>query len=114
RPSRLVSGDEAGRRGAQGMATRDEDARCRMKTEDIVRERIVELWSVDAEEVTLVATLRDDLGADSIDMVELVMDLDDAFRITIPDEDAEAWRTFGDVVAYVERMKAAARPEVSA
>jgi acyl carrier protein len=57
---------------------------------------------VDETEVTLGASLRDDLGADSLDCVELVMLVEEEFDIEIADEDAENWKTVQDVVSYVE------------
>ncbi|ACA59177.1 acyl carrier protein [Candidatus Desulforudis audaxviator] len=63
---------------------------------------IVEQLGVDEEEVTPEASFVDDLGADSLDLVELVMAFEEAFEIRIPDEDAEKIRTVGDAVAYIE------------
>ena len=59
---------------------------------------IVDQLSVDAEEVTLEASFVDDLGADSLDVVELIMGLETEFDIEIPDEDAEKISTVGDAV----------------
>ena len=66
-----------------------------------VREIIVEELGVEADKVTSEASFVDDLGADSLDTVELVMALEEEFGIDIPDEDAEKMRTVGDAVAYI-------------
>lgn len=61
---------------------------------------------VDADRVVLSASLVDDLGADSLDLVELMMELEEEFGIEIPDEDVDGWRTAGDVLAYVRQRLA--------
>jgi acyl carrier protein len=71
---------------------------------DQVRDIIVETISCDAEEVTREASLTDDLGADSLDAVEINMALEDAFDIKIPDEKLDQMKTVGDVVDCVESM----------
>ena len=63
---------------------------------------IVDRLGVDESEVTLQASFRDDLGADSLDVVELVMELEDEFDMEISDEDAEKISTVGDAIAYIE------------
>ncbi|NLG85115.1 MAG: acyl carrier protein [Firmicutes bacterium] len=71
-----------------------------------VKEIIVEQLGVDEEEVTLQASFVDDLGADSLDIVELVMALEEEFDMEIPDEDAEKIVTVGDAVNYIkEKMQ---------
>jgi acyl carrier protein len=67
-----------------------------------VKEIIVEELGVEADKVTSEASFVDDLGADSLDTVELVMALEEEFGIDIPDEDAEKMRTVGDAVAYIK------------
>lgn len=67
-----------------------------------VMEIIVEELGVEPDKVTPEASFVDDLGADSLDTVELVMALEEEFGIDIPDEDAEKMRTVGDAVAYIE------------
>ena len=62
----------------------------------------VDQLSVDADEVTLEASFVDDLGADSLDVVELIMGLETEFDIEIPDEDAEKISTVGDAVEYIK------------
>lgn len=71
---------------------------------DRVREIIAEQLMVDLEEVTDEASFADDLGADSLDTVELIMEFEDEFGIEIPDEDAERIRTVGEAIAYLEQL----------
>ena len=67
-----------------------------------VKAIIVDKLGVDESEVTPTATLTNDLGADSLDTVELIMELEKEFNITIPDDQAEKITTVGDEIAYVE------------
>jgi len=69
---------------------------------DRVREIIAEQLLVDLEEVTDEASFVNDLGADSLDTVELIMEFEDEFGIEIPDESAEDISTVGEAIAYVE------------
>ena len=71
--------------------------------EEKVKQIIVEQLGVDEAEVTPSASFVDDLGADSLDTVELVMAFEEAFDIEIPDEDAEKIRTVNDAVDYIEK-----------
>ena len=73
------------------------DEKIRTKVRDI----IVEQLGVSPEEVTDNASFVDDLGADSLDTVELVMAFEEEFNIEIPDEDAERLTTFGDALNYL-------------
>jgi acyl carrier protein len=84
-PSFRTSGDRA-------MAAVDEK----------VKQIIVEQLQVDEAEVTPGASFQEDLGADSLDVVELVMQFEEAFDIQIPDEDAEKIKTVNDAVDYIE------------
>jgi acyl carrier protein len=68
-----------------------------------VKQIIVEQLGVDEAEVTPSASFVDDLGADSLDTVELVMAFEEAFEIEIPDEDAEKIRTVQDAVTYIDQ-----------
>jgi len=70
--------------------------------EERVKEIIVDKLGVDAEQVVADASFVDDLGADSLDTVELVMALEDEFDIEIPDQDAEKITSVGDAVSYLE------------
>lgn len=71
-------------------------------------ERVAQVVSnrlgLDVEEVKLESSFRDDLGADSLDVVELVMELEDEFDIEIGDDEAEKLQTVGDVVKYVDSL----------
>jgi acyl carrier protein len=71
--------------------------------EERVKQIIVEQLGVDEAEVTPAASFVDDLGADSLDTVELVMAFEEAFEIEIPDEDAEKIRSVQDAVQYIEK-----------
>ena len=73
-----------------------------MSVEDRVRRIIVEQLAVSDKEVNGKASFVDDLGADSLDIVELVMALEEEFNIEISDEDAEKIKTVGDAVQYIE------------
>ena len=68
-----------------------------------VKQIIAEQLGVDESEVTPSASFVDDLGADSLDQVELVMALEEAFDVEIPDEDAEKIRTVQDAVDYIDK-----------
>jgi acyl carrier protein len=67
-----------------------------------VKKIIVEQLGVEESEVTLEASITDDLGADSLDQVELVMAFETEFNIDIPDEEAEKIKTVGDAVAKID------------
>jgi acyl carrier protein len=73
-----------------------------MTTAEKVRKMIVDQLGVSESEVIPEAKFIDDLGADSLDIVELIMALEDEYGIEIPDEDAEKIETVGDAVRYVE------------
>ena len=74
-----------------------------MSVEQKVKEIIVEQLGVDVEQVTTEASFVDDLGADSLDTVELVMALEEEFGLEIPDEEAEKISTVGETVKYIEK-----------
>ncbi len=67
-----------------------------------IRENLVELLGVNPEEVTMEASFLDDLNADSLDIVDLVLQLEKEFNFQIPDDDAELIKTVGDAVRYIE------------
>jgi acyl carrier protein len=74
-------------------------------TFDRVKKIIVDRLGVDESEIKEEASFKDDLGADSLDVVELVMELEDEFDLEISDEDAEKITTVGDVIKYIEAHK---------
>ena len=73
-----------------------------MALEDRIKEIIIEQLGVSADEVVPEAAFIDDLGADSLDIVELVMALEEEWGIEIPDDDAEKIQTIQDAITYVE------------
>jgi acyl carrier protein len=74
-------------------------------TEQRVKEIIVEQLGVNADQVTSDAKFIEDLGADSLDTVELVMALEEEFGHEIPDEEAEKLQSVGDVIKYIEESR---------
>ena len=66
-----------------------------------IQEIVADKLGVEKSKITLEASFIDDLGADSLDTVELIMKMEEEFEIEIPDEDAEKLRTVGDVVSYL-------------
>ncbi|HTW67645.1 MAG TPA: acyl carrier protein [Bryobacteraceae bacterium] len=76
-----------------------------MSVEQRVKQIIVEQLGVDEGQVDNNASFVDDLGADSLDIVELVMAFEEAFDIDIPDEDAEKIATVKDAIEYIENKK---------
>ena len=72
-----------------------------------IRELVSEQLGVDAQGLDAEANILEDLGADSLDVVELVMAIEEEFDIEVADEEAEAMRTLGDVERYVARRVAA-------
>lgn len=73
--------------------------------EEKVRDIIVEQLGVTAEQVTPAASFIEDLGADSLDTVELVMAFEEEFGVEVPDEDAEKLQKVADVVKYIEEKQ---------
>jgi acyl carrier protein len=72
-----------------------------MAAEEKIKSIIAEQLGVKIEEVTPEASFFDDLGADSLDTVELIMALEEEFGVEIPDEDAEKMQTVGDAIKYI-------------
>jgi acyl carrier protein len=72
--------------------------------EDRVKDIIVDQLGVSADQVTLEAKFIEDLGADSLDTVELVMAFEEEFGIEVPDEEAEKLQSVGDVVTYIQKV----------
>jgi acyl carrier protein len=87
---------------AQGHGAQQENESM-ASVEERVKQIIVEQLGVDEAEVTPSASFVDDLGADSLDTVELVMAFEEAFEIEIPDEDAEKIRTVQDAATYINQ-----------
>ena len=77
-----------------------------MAVEEKIKGIIAEQLGVKPEEVTPQASFIDDLGADSLDTVELIMALEEEFNVEIPDEDAEKMGTVGDAIKYIEEKSA--------
>jgi len=69
------------------------------KLKDIIADQL----SVDADEVTMDSNIQDDLGADSLDVVELITTIEDEFDLSIPDEAVEEIKTVGDIANYIEK-----------
>ena len=65
---------------------------------------IAEQMSIEEDKVTMDSSFTEDLGADSLDIVELIMALEEAFDIEIPDEDVEKANCVGDVVEYIQKL----------
>nr|4DXE_G Chain G, Acyl carrier protein [Staphylococcus aureus subsp. aureus COL]4DXE_H Chain H, Acyl carrier protein [Staphylococcus aureus subsp. aureus COL]4DXE_I Chain I, Acyl carrier protein [Staphylococcus aureus subsp. aureus COL]4DXE_J Chain J, Acyl carrier protein [Staphylococcus aureus subsp. aureus COL]4DXE_K Chain K, Acyl carrier protein [Staphylococcus aureus subsp. aureus COL]4DXE_L Chain L, Acyl carrier protein [Staphylococcus aureus subsp. aureus COL] len=76
-----------------------------MENFDKVKDIIVDRLGVDADKVTEDASFKDDLGADSLDIAELVMELEDEFGTEIPDEEAEKINTVGDAVKFINSLE---------
>ena len=76
-----------------------------MSVFDKVKEIIVKELKVEAEKVTLDALLKDDLGADSLDAVEVIMALEEEFDLEFSDDAATSIKTVGDIVRYIESVK---------
>ncbi|HEE9561816.1 TPA: acyl carrier protein [Campylobacter coli] len=76
-----------------------------MATFDYVKAVVVEQLSIDADAVKMESKIIEDLGADSLDVVELIMALEEKFEVEIPDSDAEKLIKIEDVVNYIENLK---------
>ena len=73
-----------------------------MSTFDKVKDIIIDKLGAEDDQITEKASFMDDLGADSLDTVELIMELEEEFGLEIPDEEAEKLTTVGDAVKYIE------------
>lgn len=69
---------------------------------DKLKELVADQLGVEEDEVTMEATMQDDLGADSLDLVDLVMSVEEEFGVKVADEDLENIKTIGDIVNYIE------------
>lgn len=69
---------------------------------DKVKEILVDQLDLDPEKITMESSFIDDLGADSLDLVDLVMSLEDEFGVEVPDDAIETMKTVGDAVKYIE------------
>ena len=69
---------------------------------DKLKELVVDQLGVEEDEVTMEASMQDDLGADSLDLVDLVMSVEEEFGVKVADEDLENIKTVGDIVNYIE------------
>jgi len=69
---------------------------------DKLKELVADQLGVEEDEVTMEATMQDDLGADSLDLVDLVMSVEEEFGVKVADEDLENIKTVGDIVNYIE------------
>ena len=74
--------------------------------EERVMEIVCENLGVNKEQVTRATSFQEDVGADSLDIVELVMELEEEFEITIPDDQSEKIKTVGEAIDYIEREQA--------
>lgn len=78
-----------------------------MSVEQDVVDIVVEQLGIDKEDITLSKSFVEDLNADSLDLTELIMTLEERFECEISEEEAEKLKTVGDVVNYIEKIKAA-------
>jgi len=74
-----------------------------MESTDRIKKIIVNRLGVDESKITENSSFIDDLGADSLDIIDLVMTFEEEFDIEIPDEDVEKMKTFGDVIKYLNK-----------
>ena len=67
-----------------------------------IRYILAKQLQIDADKITMTTDIAEDLGADSLDVVEMLMTIEEEFGVTVPDDDVMAFKTVGDVVAYLE------------
>ncbi len=70
-----------------------------------IRAILAEQLDIDENDITMESNIAEDLGADSLDVVDLIMSIEDEFEIEVPDDQVENIKTVGDVVNYIENMK---------
>ena len=73
-----------------------------MDTFEKIRDCLAEQLDIEPDEITMDSNILDDFGADSLDLVDLVMALEDEFEVEVPDDAIESFHTVGDVVRYIE------------
>lgn len=76
-----------------------------MTTFDKIKDMIVDQLDVEADEVTMDANIQEDLGADSLDIVDLIMAVEDEFEVKIDDDTSENIKTVGDIVKFIDANK---------
>ena len=69
-----------------------------------IKNIISEQFGIDADEISADTVLMEDLDADSLDLIDLAMSLEDCFEVEVPDEELENFKTVGDIVKYIEEM----------
>jgi acyl carrier protein len=100
--SRWSDAEQAHRRRG-GLGPRWEDRIVASTVEERVIEIVCENLGVNKEQITRSTSFTEDVGADSLDIVELVMELEEEFEITIPDDQAEKIKTVGEAIDYIEK-----------
>jgi acyl carrier protein len=95
-----------GRRRRHGLETTQREVPTVASVEERVIEIVCENLGVNKDQVTRKTSFQEDVGADSLDIVELVMELEEEFEITIPDDQAEKIKTVGEAIDYIEREQA--------
>ncbi len=75
-------------------------------TIDLVKSIIADQLDIDKDEITMESVITDDLGADSLDIIDILIAFEDEFDVKIPDEEVEQFKTVGDIVRYIEERTA--------
>ncbi|MBQ4094968.1 MAG: acyl carrier protein [Oscillospiraceae bacterium] len=75
-------------------------------TIDLVKSIIADQLDLDKDEITMESNIVDDLGADSLDVIDILIGFEDEFDVKIPDEEVEQFKTVGDIVKYIEERTA--------
>ena len=97
--------DSAGTTG-RNINLLEEEKMAKEEIFEKLKELVVDQLGVEEDEVTMEASMQDDLGADSLDLVDLVMSVEEEFGVKVADEDLENIKTVGDIVDYIEENKA--------
>ena len=98
----VSAGDAAFRRRVQHQIIGGRKNMAKEEIFDKLKELVVDQLGVEEDEVTMEASMQDDLGADSLDLVDLVMSVEEEFGVKVADEDLENIKTVGDIVNYIE------------